>query len=365
MKTGDLTRRGLLTGGCASLVASSAFAGPSIGQLAHSKGIILGSAVEPDYLDQDPAYGRLISECCGSITAENALKWNAVAPERGTSAFASAERLSAFAKVNRLQFYGHCLVWHEAVPAWINSFQTAKALEPILADHISSVVGHFKGRISAWDVVNEPIERNDKRNDGLRKSIWLKGLGPDYIDHAFTLAHQADPNATLVLSDYGLEYDDENWMLEKRETTLKYLQGLIARRVPIHALGIQGHLIGNRKPAYGVRFREFLRDVAELGLKIFITELDVDDQKVFGSVATRDAVVAAHYRAFLDCALDETAVKRVTMWGLSDRFSSKRDLMPRLDGQGVRPLPFDAKLVMKPAGAALVEALETAKVRHA
>ena len=218
------------------------------------------------------------------------------------------------------------------------------------------MVGRYAGTVASWDVVNEPVERNDRRPDGLRKSPWLRALGPDYLEIAFRAAHAADPHARLALADYGLEYDDESWMVEKRGTMLSLLRGLLARGVPIHALALQGHLLGDRPPAFGKGLSAFLAEVAALGLDIYITELDVNDQDTPGSVAARDHVTADIYARFLDTVLAQPAVKMVVTWGLSDRYTSKTTMFPRRDGAPVRPLPFDADLRPKPAALALARA---------
>jgi endo-1,4-beta-xylanase len=207
-------------------------------------------------------------------------------------------------------------------------------------------------------VVNEPVERNDHRPDGLRVSPWLQALGPAYLGLAFRCAHAADPSARLDLSDYGLEYDDERWMVEKRGTMLRLLEQLRASDVPIHALALQGHLDAARPPAFGSGLRRFLANVADLGLDIYVTELDVNDQAVDGSPARRDAVVAANYRAFLEVVCDEPRVKMINTWGLSDRYTSKQTMFARADGADVRPLPFDAALASKAAAFAMAEAFD-------
>jgi endo-1,4-beta-xylanase len=255
----------------------------------------------------------------------------------------------AIAAENRAAVHGHCLVWHEALPRWFDPDLGGAAAHDLFTRHIGTVVGRYAGRVRSWDVVNEAVERNDHRPDGLRLSPWLRALGPGYIDLAFHTAQAADPRARLALSDYGLEYDDVPWMVEKRETLLLLLARLRSDGVPVHALALQGHLEGERRPAFGKGLADFLQDVAALGLEIYVTELDVNDQKVPGSPAERDAVVAASYRAFLEVVCEQPAVRMVNSWGLSDRYTSKRSMFPRPDGAAPRPLPFDEDLRPKPA----------------
>ena len=323
--------------------------------LAAAKGVLFGAAIEPHAVQDDPAFADLLRLHCGSLTAENAMKWNALRPTPERFDFAAADATVALARRQGAQVYGHALVWHEAMPSWLDNALTPRTAGGLLTDHIRRVAGRYAGAVTAWDVVNEGVERNDGRRDGLRLSPWFRALGPGYIATAFHAAREAAPRARLAFADYGLEYDDERWMVEKRGTMLDLLAGLKASGVPIHALAIQGHLDGARRPAFGAGLRRFLSDVAGLGLEIYVTELDVNDQKVPGTAARRDVVVADNYRAFLDVVLDEPAVKRVTTWGLTDRHTSKSGMFPRADGAGVRPLPFDAALRPKLAYQALVD----------
>lgn len=355
----SLSRRLLLAGAGAGLFSGASAQTPprsGLSGIAARHGVLFGAAIEPDTVDSDPAFAALLARECASLTAENHMKWNMLRPGPGRFEFEGADRVVAIARRQGAMVHGHCLVWHEANPAWLVRELTTGNAQALLEGHIGAVAGRYAGLIRSWDVVNEAIERNDRRPDGLRKSLWLNVLGPDYIPLAFEAAHRADPGARLLLSDYGLEYDDEPWMVEKRETLLELLAGWKRSGAPIHALGIQGHLIGHRPASFGPALRKFLRDVSSLGLGIDITELDVNDQNLHGSAAHRDRIVAQHYRAFLQVALSEPAVRAVTTWGLSDRYTSKSSMSARSDGTGVRPLPFDQSLQPKQAWFAMADA---------
>jgi endo-1,4-beta-xylanase len=357
-------RRAVLTGAGALLVAQSARAGSlslNLRDMAARSGRLYGAAIEPQSVDGDPAFHALIQAQCGLITPENAMKWNAIQPSAGRFDFGPADRVMAIAKAQNAAVHGHCLVWHEAIPRWaasvLESGLSADAARGLMVDHIRRVAGRYSGKIRSWDVVNEAVERNDRRPDGLRRSPWLQAIGPDYLALAFRTARAADPHARLALADYGLEYDDETWMQEKRGTMLQLLRGLKADGVPVDALSIQGHLLGDRPPAFGSGLRAFLREVAALGLEIYVTELDVNDQTMAGSVAERDIRSALIYRRFLETALAEAAVRSVATWGISDRYTSKTTLFARSDGAPVRPLPFDFNLSPKPSAFAIAQAL--------
>ncbi|MBP7705144.1 MAG: endo-1,4-beta-xylanase [Caulobacter sp.] len=353
------TRRGLLAG-AAGLTAATACGAqqdyPGLAEMARWRGVVFGAAVEPDNITGDPAFAALLRRECASLTPENHMKWNALRPAPRQFDFAGADRVVAAARAQNASVHGHALVWHEANPDWLARELSPRTGEEILREHIGTVVGRYAGRVRSWDVVNEAVERNDRRPDGLRRSVWLEALDADYIPLAFEAARRADPSAALVLSDYGLEYDDESWMREKRGTMLELLAGWKRAGVPIDALGLQGHLLGDRPAAFGAGLRTFLRQVRSLDLDIFITELDVNDQKVTGTIAQRDDRVAGIYNAFLSTVLAEPGVKMVATWGLSDRYTSKADMFPRADAQPVRPLPFDRDLNRKPAWFALADA---------
>jgi endo-1,4-beta-xylanase len=356
------TRRAAVAGVAALSMGGPAWAQGerSLAAAARRSGRLYGAAAEPGPLESDREFAALFRRQCAVLTAENALKWNALRPSIDRYDFADADRLVDFTRRYGLRLHGHGLVWHEALPAWFAGAADASNARRLLGEHIRTVVGRYAGSIGSWDVVNEAVERNDRRPDGLRRSPWLELAGADYLDFAFRTAHEADPSAVLTLSDYGLEYDDVSWMVEKRGTMLELLAGMKARGIPIHALALQGHLDGGRPPAFGRGLSDFLRDVAALGLKIFITELDVSDQTIEGDVAERDAIVASVYRAFLATVLREPAVRVVVTWGLSDRYTSQSSFRPRADGSPVRPLPFDRSLAAKPAAMAMLEAFDRA-----
>lgn len=322
-------------------------------------GVLYGAAIEPQAFSGDPAFAALAAQQCGLLAAENALKWDALRPEPGRFDFAAADQVAAIARRLGVPMHGHALVWHEAVPAWVEDQLRRGDGRALLVEHIARVVGRYAGRIRSWDVVNEPVERNDGRPDGLRRSLWLQAVGDDYIELAIRTAHAADPSARLVLSDYGLEYDDIGWMVEKRGTMLDLLAELKRSGAPLHALGVQGHLLGDHPPAFGRGLARFLADVARLGLDIYVTELDVNDQHMPGDARERDRASAGIYGAFLRAMLAQGAVKQVVTWGLSDRYTSKSTLFPRPDGQAVRPLPFDSNLKAKPAALAMQDAFRS------
>jgi endo-1,4-beta-xylanase len=329
---------------------------------AKAKGVSTGSAIEPEPLAADAPYASLMREFCQQVTPENAMKWSEVAPGPDKLDFTRADKVMTWAAEHGARVFGSCLVWHEAVPAWVPANPSARQAHDLLDHRIRSIVGRYRGRVQGWDVVIEAMELLDKRPDGLRRSRWLEALGPDYLAFAYATAHDADPHARLAYSDYGLEHDDVPWMADKRRTVLRMLESLKAKNAPIHAFNIQSHLLGDRPPVFGKALRRFLADVAALGLEIYIGELDVTDQNQGGHFDERDRATGELYRRYLDVVLDEPAVKVVTTWGISDRYNSKVFVAPRPE-HDERPLPFDQALKPKPAALAMLEAFRHAPAR--
>ena len=220
-------------------------------------------------------------------------------------------------------------------------------------------MGRYRGRTDPWDVVNEAIYPADGRADGLRDCIWLKRFGPGYIDIAYRVAKQADPDALLVYNDWGCE-GGEAWNDLFRAATLKFLGAALARKAPIEALGLQGHLNAFGPGVDQKKLRAFLDEVRAMGLRILVTEHDVDDSGGALDIAVRDRAVADASARFLDVVLDNDATLAVLTWGLTDRYLKTPDgLRAMLSGYTPRKLPLDANLKRKPMWGAIARALRT------
>jgi endo-1,4-beta-xylanase len=164
--------------------------------------ILIGAAVDYDPLFQDKLYAQTLSREFSILTPENAMKFGVIHPAQNVYVFSEADAIVAFAKQNGMQVRGHTLVWHNQLPQWlVDGNFTRDEMIAILKDHIMAVVGHYRGQVTVWDVVNEAVDDNGS----LRDSIWLKTIGPEYMDMAFNWAHEADPQAQLFYNDYGNE----------------------------------------------------------------------------------------------------------------------------------------------------------------
>jgi endo-1,4-beta-xylanase len=321
--------------------------------LAAARGLRWGTAVTNGQL-RDPGLQRLVTSQSGLIVPESELKWDGVEAAPGRFDFSAPDRLLAFAREHGLAMRGHTLLWHEQLPAWVKALPAAD-LDKAMATYIGTVVGHYRGQLPSWDVVNEPIADD---GTGLRRNLWLERLGPDYIARALTRAHQADPKAALVINEYGLEGDDAK-TARKRQAFLKLLRQLRDRGVPLNAVGLQAHLYANGSgPTTFRTLPAFLRELAALNLDVYVTELDVNDRELPAAIPERDRAVAAVYTAFLAAVLPEPRLKLITSWGLSDRTTWLNAFLPRADGLPQRPLPFDENNQAKPATAAIVAALD-------
>ncbi|HEV2561691.1 MAG TPA: endo-1,4-beta-xylanase [Rhizomicrobium sp.] len=342
-----MNRRHFL-GTAAAMMAMPAMADEvSLRALAAKKGILFGCATA-NYELKDGDFRDALIRDAGILSAEYELKRNAVERARGQFDFAPADALLSFSRDHGMKFRGHALVWYHSNPGWLEDAVASSRDEKLFTDYIARVAGHYRGRMHSWDVVNEIMLLSDGRADGLRNDFWMKAFGPNYIDTAFHAARAADPQALLVYNDWGCEAGEaKNDRI--RAATLKFLESAIARRVPIDALGLQGHLSAFGPQVDQAKLRKFLDAVKSLGLRILVTEHDVDDSGGSSDVAARDTAVADASRRFLDVVVSNSATSEILCWGLSDRY---------IDSGGIlryspRKLPLDYHMGRKPMWYAL------------
>jgi endo-1,4-beta-xylanase len=234
----------------------------------------------------------------------------------------------------------------------------------MMTGHIRTVAGHFAGKLYSWDVVNEVLDPGSHRSDGLRDSPWLQNCGANYMELAFRATAAADPTALLVWNETYLEVSN-GFGRAKRTAMLALLDGMLARGVPIHGIGLEAHLRGDQAAVLGDgSYEDFLGELARRGMKIFVTELDVQDVMLPADVAVRDRAVADIYSRFLSATLRQPAVKGIVTWGLADCFTWITGYRPRKDGLPVRPLPFDANCQPKAAYYAIAQTLQAAPRRE-
>ncbi len=311
--------------------------------LASQHGFLIGAAVDAKALQSDPKYAQTLSREFSVVVPENVMKFAEIHPSRQTYNFTAADQLVNFASANGMLVRGHTLLWYREDPAWVKSGNYNKTqLEQILHDHIATVVGRYKGRIFAWDVVNEALDDNGN----LRDNVWLRGIGPQYIDMAFTWAHQADPNALLFYNDYNGE-----GMSAKSNAIYNLVKGLRERGVPIGGVGLQMHVTVTNHPSAD-DLKANIERLAGLGLVVHITELEVRLPQPANAISLE--AQAQVYKDVIDTCLAEVkACQALVMWGLSDKYSSVPRIYPGFGSALILDPSFDPK----PAYNALKDAL--------
>ncbi|HLY04390.1 MAG TPA: endo-1,4-beta-xylanase [Rhizomicrobium sp.] len=325
-----------------------------LGSIAARHRRLYGTAVSTFEL-ADGAFAHALAGEAAILVPEYEMKRNVVERVRGTFDLSACDRILAFAHAHGMKLRGHPLVWHRRNPDWLEEAVRASRDDSLIVSYIDNVVRHFRGDVHSWDVVNEAIAPTDGRSDFLRRTFWLDAFGPAYIDLAFHAAKSADPDALLVYNDWGCELGgpaNDTF----RAATLGFLEGALARGVPIEGLGLQGHLRAFGTPVDAAKLGGFLAKVRGMGLRILVTEHDVDDSGGPLDIARRDSAVADASRRFLDVMIEGGSTMILT-WGLSDRFLDPPDLRQRLAGYSPRMLPLDRDFHRKPMWHAIAGAL--------
>lgn len=305
-----------------------------------------GACVNIAPLQKDPRYSNALETYCQQLTPEGGLYWFDLRPNRDQFNFDIADKLLAFAEANEMTMRGHTLVWHGAMPEWTTEIGSPAEAERELTTHIERVVSRYRGKIKTWHVVNEPIDDAKGSVAGLRHSIWLQYLGPKYIDMAFRLAHQVDASAELLLNEYDIECVGDSF-LARRQALLTLVRELLARGVPLHGVGLQGHIQGKCQ-IDDAGLYNFVLEIKSLGLSVHVTELDVSDKDLPAPVSVRDAVVATRAYDFLNSIFAGIRPSVITTWGITDRYTWMPMWNKRADGLINRPLPLDEFYRPKP-----------------
>ena len=314
----------------------------------------IGVAVSPRALKTDEA--TLIIKQFNSLTPENAMKMGPIHPKENEYNWKDADSIVAFAQRNGMRVRGHNLCWHNQAPSWMfvdekgDTVSKAVLLQR-LKEHITTVVNRYKGKVYAWDVVNEAI--SDKPDEYLRPSAWLKICGEEYIAKAFEYAHEADPNAVLFYNDYN----EINPV--KRAKIIRLLKSLKDAGVPVNAVGLQAHWAVNEPSRE--QLDSTIQQFAALGLKIQITELDIsvypkehqarvrkpEDADTAFTPEKEKEQLGVYKMAFELFRKYKDAISGITFWNISDR-SSWLDNFPVRNRKDY-PLLFDKNLQPKKA----------------
>jgi len=346
--------------------ATSHKAGSLTLQEAYKNDFMVGVAInQKQFTGEDTHGAAIIKTQFNSISPENALKWEVIQPRPGENGydFQPGDRYVEFGETNGMYVVGHTLVWHSQTPKWVfladdgTNYCDRTTLLKRMHDHIQTVVGRYKGRIKCWDVVNEALQDNGT----LRKSPWERIIGDDYIEKAFQFAHEADPDAVLRYNDYSLENEP------KRKGALALIKKLQAEGIPVSAIGLQAHV----KMDWPTVEQEdaTISDFAKLGVRVMITELDVD---LLGRSHSADIsemqreITSNNYTNGLPDSAQQALAKRyadlfsvfikhkknislITFWGVTDGDSWLNR------GRMNYPLLFDRKWQPKPAFGAVIK----------
>ncbi len=307
------------------------------------RGLLVGAAVDSDALTTERDYADVLAREYNAVTPENVMKWMHIHPDRGRYDFTAADALVTFAQQHGMEVRGHTLVWHSYNPAWLEqgSWTRDEAIAELL-NHISTVVGRYRGQVGQWDVVNEAIA-----HDGtLRDSVWLRTIGPDYIGLAFQFAHDADPAARLYYNDYSIEAPGA-----KQDAVFELVRSLRDGGAPIDGVGFQGHIESVTAPSEATLTASLGR-FAQAGFAVAITELDVRvSVPANETMLTRQAAV---YQSVLAACLATPRCGAFVTWGFTDRHS----WVPAFFKRRGEALPFDTQLQPKDAYRALVKELQ-------
>jgi endo-1,4-beta-xylanase len=331
---------------------------------AFAKHFLIGGALNDDIVNgKDTGAAAIAAQQFNTITAENVMKWEKIHPRPDKYDFDAADRFVAFGEKNNMFIVGHTLVWHQQTPASAFEDKDGKLLDrdamlARLKDHIITVMERYKGKVKGWDVVNEALE-----DDGpMRKTKWTQTIGDDFIAKAFEYAHQADPDAELYYNDYSLDKP------AKRDATVKLVKELQAKGLRIDGVGIQAHA-GLIYPT-NEDLEAFINAIAELGVKVMVTELDVDVLPAAfnysGADVTKNVELRKELNPYTDGLPDEMqkkladryaelfsifmkhkeTISRVTLWGVYDKTSwlnnwpvRRRTSYPMLFDRDYQPKP--------------------------
>lgn len=325
----------------------------------------IGAAVNQSQFEGgSPGEAEIVTTQFNTISPENVLKWESVHPDPNKFDFADADRYVAFGQKNHLFIIGHNLIWHSQTPDWV--FQddhgnplSRNALIARMKDHIYTVVGRYKGKIGGWDVVNEALNEDGS----LRDSPWRRIIGDDYLVLAYQFAHEADPNAQLYYNDYSLEN------MPKREGAIRLIKNLQAHGAKIYGIGLQEHDKMDWPATNDVD--QTITAFAQLGIKVMVTELDIDLLPAATQSQGADVSMRATARAELNpyanglpadmqqklaeryadlftvFVAHRHDLTRVTFWGVIDSDSWLNNWP--VPGRSSYPLLFDRDCKPKPA----------------
>ncbi|WBB73450.1 endo-1,4-beta-xylanase [Micromonospora sp. WMMD1128] len=317
----------LALAGAGLLVPGPAQAASTLGAAAAQSGRYFGTAIAASRLN-DSTYSTIAAREFNMITAENEMKPDATEPNQNQFNFNSGDQIYNWATQRGLKVRGHTLAWHAQQPGWMQNMQ-GSTLRNAMINHINGVMGHYKGKLAAWDVVNEAFNE-----DGSRRNSNLQGTGNDWIEVAFRTARAADPNVKLCYNDYNIE----NWSYGKTQGVYRMIQDFKSRGVPIDCVGLQTHFTGGS--SLPSNFQTTLSSFAALGVDVALTEVDVTNSST------------SQYAGLTQACINVPRCIGITVWGVRDSDSWRSNESPLLfDGGGNKKAAYNSVLnVLNAAG---------------
>ena len=331
---------------------------------------LIGATInQEDYqiVESDVRAIEIVKKDFNAVTPENSMKWMHIHPEFDEFTFSNADKIVDFAKENNMYLLGHTLVWHNQVPDYIYNIKDKETFQDHVQKHINTVVKRYTGKVDMWDVVNEAL--ND---DGtLRKTVFLDMLGEDYIEQAFSLANNVDPNVALAYNDYNL------YKPKKRKGAIRIINSLKKKGIRIDAVGIQAHWDLHFPSIEEIE--KTIVELAETGVDVMITELDItvipnpyelagiarEEFKKFEGDKEWDPYQAGipsdiqekltnRYRDIFELFVKhKNKISRVTFWGINDKYTWRNE--NPINNRTDYPLLFDREYNEKPAYDALID----------
>ena len=345
---------------CATLLGTgltSAFAADeTLRSLADKNNIYIGAILNSQWFGGGlPGnYEQIHKTQFNIVVAENEMKFDATEPSENRFNYNNGDKMVKYAKQNGMRVRGHALAWHSQVPNWVNNYKNdKKKLLSVLKNHINNVVGHWKGQVDEWDVVNEAISNNEPQWRSY--SVWYQGIGPEFIDSAFVWAHAADPNAELCYNDYNLEQGVNP--KAKAGFLLEQVKRWVANGIPIHCVGSQTHVEDTTTDKHFIgspdSLRSLAKELAKLNIKLKITELDIGFKSGINVSKSDLERQGQTFRQYLDIILEEPNADTYLIWGVSDKWS----WLGGLNRQ--KGLIYDDNLQPKPAFDSILVRLKT------
>jgi endo-1,4-beta-xylanase len=319
----------LVAASAVTLLPNAAAAATTLGAAAAQSGRYFGAAVAAGRLG-DTQYTTILDREFTIVTPENELKWDFTEPSRNNFTFGSADQIVNRARSHGQRLRGHTLVWHSQLPGWVSGITDANTLRSVMNNHITTVMGRYRGQIYAWDVVNEAFA--DGSSGQLRPSVFRNVLGTGFLEEAFRTARAADPAAKLCYNDYNIE----DWNAAKTQGTYNLVRDFRSRGVPIDCVGFQAHFGSGGPPA---TFQTTLANFAALGVDVQITELDIAQAPSTG------------YANTVQACMNVPRCTGITTWGIRDSDSWRAAENPLLfDRSGNKKPAYDAVLAVLNAG---------------